>query len=132
MSSERRRYRRYDVEGLAGTLAGRERQPFEVLTLSHGGLLVTMGFEPPLGQVVDVEIPLDGMERGAVFHGPGRVVFIGEDNAAGRGHRYRVGIGLDGVSAEDGALLDRYIQEALENRAAQQSRRSRRRDTEID
>jgi len=131
MSSERRRYRRYEVENLSGTLAGRERQPFEVLTLSHGGLLVTMSFEPPLGQAVDVEIPM----AGAVFHGPGRVVFIGEDNAAGRGHRYRVGIGLDGLSAEDGALLDRYIHEALEatpSTAAQPSRRSRRKDTEID
>ena len=47
MTQERRRYRRYEVEGLAGTLAGRERRPFEVLTLSRGGLLVTMGVEPP-------------------------------------------------------------------------------------
>ena len=127
MSQERRRYRRFEVDGLAGTLAGRERQPFEVLTLSRGGLLVTMGFEPPLGQVIDVEVPLDG----AVFHGPGRVVFIGEDNAAARGHRYRGGIGLAELSAEDGALLERYIGEVLEPRAGRKTRRSRK-DTEID
>jgi PilZ domain len=114
MNEERRRYRRYEVEGLRGTLAGRERHPFQVLTLSRGGLLVTMGFEPPLGQVFDLEILL-GPE---VFHAPGRTVFVGEDKTAPRERRYRVGFGLEGESPEDGAILDRFLREQLEPQAA--------------
>jgi hypothetical protein len=114
MSEERRRHRRYEVEGVSGTLAGRERHPFEVLTLSRGGLLVTTGFEPPLGQVLDLEIPL-GRD---LYRSPGRVVFIGEDKYAARDRRYRVGIALESATAEDGALLDRYIREELEPRSA--------------
>lgn len=126
MSEERRRHRRYEVAGLQGTLAGRERHGFEVLTLSRGGLLITTAYEPPLGQTVDLEMPL-GPE---VFRAPGRVVFIGEDNAAGRERRYRVGIGLNGESAADGALLDRFIRDELEPKAARYFRRKR--ETEDD
>ena len=105
MSEERRRYRRYEVEGVRGTLAGRESHPFAVLTLSRGGMLVTMSFEPPLGQVFDLTVPL----AGEVFHAPGRVVFVVEDRTAARDRRYRVGIAFAGESAEDGALLDRFL-----------------------
>jgi PilZ domain len=126
MSEERRRHRRYEVQDLHGTLTGRERHGFEVLTLSRGGLLVTTAYEPPLGQTVDLELPL-GPE---VFRAPGRVVFIGEDNAAGRERRYRVGIGLDGDSAGDRTVLDRFIRDELEPQAA--SYFQRKRDTEDD
>jgi hypothetical protein len=126
MNEERRRHRRYEVEGLRGTLAGRERHPFEVLTLSRGGLLVTMGFEPPLGQIFDLEIPL-GPE---VFRAHGRIVFVGEDKTAPRERRYRVGIGLEGESSEDGALLDRFLGEQLDTRAAAPTPRSHNSDME--
>jgi len=124
MSEDRRRHHRHEVEGVRGTLSGRERHPFDVLTLSRGGLLVTMGYEPPLGQVFDLEIPLGR----AVFRSPGRVVFVGEDKTAARDRRYRVGIGLDGVGDEGGegdAVLDRFIREELEPRANAKKRRKR-------
>lgn len=121
MNEDRRRHHRHEVEGVRGTLSGRERHPFDVLTLSRGGLLVTMGYEPPLGQVFDLEIPL-GRE---VFSSPGRIVFVGEDKTAARDRRYRVGIGLDGELGEGGAVLDRYIREELEPRARAKKRRDR-------
>ena len=108
-ADDRRRFRRFEPQGLGGTLAGRQSHPFTVITLSRGGLLVTMGFEPPLGQVFDLEIPL-GEE---LFRSPTKVVFIGEDKAASRDCRYRVGLALAESSA-DSAILDRFIRERLE------------------
>ena len=106
---ERRRHRRYEVEGLTGTIA--ERHPFVVLLVSRGGLLVTTGHELPLGQVFDLEVPL----RDAVFRSAARVVFVGEDNQAPRDRRYRVGVAFAVESDADAALLDGFITRELEH-----------------
>jgi hypothetical protein len=112
---ERRRHRRYEVRGLAGTLAGRHR--FAVLTVSRGGVLATSSFEPPVGHVFDVELPL-GSET---FRSSARIVFVGEDRGAPRSHRYRFGLAFTVESEEDAALLDRFIRRELEAAAETES-----------
>ena len=54
--NERRRHQRFEVSGMQATLA--ERHACDVLLLSRGGMLLTTGFEPPLGQVLDLAMPL--------------------------------------------------------------------------
>ncbi|HXO21298.1 MAG TPA: PilZ domain-containing protein [Thermoanaerobaculia bacterium] len=106
---ERRRHRRYEVEGLSGKIA--DRHDFDILLLSRGGLLLTTGFEPPLGQVVDLEVPLPG----GVFRSASRVVFVGEDSGAPRGRRYRVGVAFAVESDADAAILDGFITREIEH-----------------
>jgi len=112
---ERRRHHRFEVKGLTGTLAG--RHPFTVVTLSRGGLLATAGFEPPVGQVFDVEIPLE--EK--TFHSSARVAYTGEDRGAPRPRRYRFGLAFTVESEEDARLLDEFIRERLEITAETES-----------
>lgn len=105
---ERRRHQRYEVSGIQATLA--ERHPCDVVLLSRGGLLLTTGFEPPLGRVLDLAMPL-GPE---VFRSAARVVFVGEDRSAPRTQRYRVGVAFAIESEDDAALLDRYLRNEIE------------------
>ena len=105
---ERRRHHRHEVRGLVGTLAG--RHPFTVITLSRGGILATAAFEPPLGHVLDLAMPI-GPE---VFRSAARVVFVGEDRSAPRTQRYRVGVAFAVESDTDADLLDRYIRDEIE------------------
>ena len=105
---ERRRHHRYEVRGLAGKLA--DRHPFAVVTVSRGGILATASFEPPVGHVFDVELPL-GRE---VFRSSARVVYTGEDRAAPKSQRYRFGLAFTVESEEDAALLDQFIRRELE------------------
>lgn len=109
MDEDRRRHPRYEVENIPGTLAGRERHDFRVLMLSRGGVLGTTRWEPPLGQVLDLEIPLGTR----IFRAPARVVFVGEDQSAEvpRHRRFRVGLALNGLTTEDGDILDTFIRE---------------------
>jgi len=112
---ERRRHRRYEVRGLAGTLAG--RHPFAVLTLSRGGVLAASAFEPPVGHVFDVELSL----AGELFRSSARIVFAGEDRGAPRSHRYRFGLAFTVESEEDALLLDGFIRRELEATAETES-----------
>jgi hypothetical protein len=112
---ERRRHHRYEVSGMCATLA--ERHPCDVLLLSRGGLLLTTAFEPPLGQVFDVAVPI-GED---VFRSAARIVFVGEDRGAPRSQRYRVGVAFTVESEVDAALLDRYIRDEIEPTAAGRS-----------
>jgi hypothetical protein len=109
---ERRRHHRYEVSGINATIA--EQHPCDVLLLSRGGMLFTTGFEPPLGQVFDVAMPLGG----DVFRSAARIVFVGEDRGAPRAHRFRVGVAFTVESAADAALLDRYIRDEIESAAS--------------
>jgi PilZ domain len=106
--NERRRHHRYEVSGIQATLA--ERHPCDVLLLSRGGMLLTTGFEPPLGHVLDLAMPI-GPE---VFRSAARVVFVGEDRSAPRTQRYRVGVAFAIESDTDADLLDRYIRNEIE------------------
>jgi hypothetical protein len=105
---ERRRHHRYEVSGIRATLA--EHHPCDVVLLSRGGLLMTTGFEPPLGHVFDLAMPI-GPE---VFRSAARIVFVGEDRGAPRTQRYRVGVAFTVESETDAALLDRYIRDEIE------------------
>jgi hypothetical protein len=98
--------------GLRATLA--ERHGCDVLLLSRGGMLLTTGFEPPLGQVLDVAMPL-GTD---VFRSAARIVFVGEDRGAPHARRYRVGLAFTVESETDAALLDRYIRDEVEPTAS--------------
>jgi hypothetical protein len=110
MDEDRRRHPRYEVENIQGTLAGRERHDLRVLVLSRGGVLGTTSLEPPLGQVLDLEIPLGGR----TFRAPAKVVFVGDDRAeVPRHRRFRVGLALNGLTAEDGEILDTFIRELI-------------------
>jgi hypothetical protein len=110
--NERRRHQRYEVSGIQATLA--ERHPCDVLLLSRGGMLLTTAFEPPLGHLFDLAMPL-GPE---VFRSAARVVFVGEDRSAPRDQRYRVGIAFAIESDADADLLDRYIRDEVEPSAS--------------
>jgi PilZ domain len=112
---DRRRHHRYEVRGLVGTLAG--RHPFTVVTLSRGGILATAAFEPPVGHVFDVLVPL-GDET---FRSSARVVYSGEDRSAPRGQRYRFGLAFTVESEEDAEILDRFIRKRLETQAETES-----------
>ncbi len=112
---ERRRHHRYEVSGIRATLA--EQHPCDVLLLSRGGMLLTTGFEPPLGQVFDVAMPI-GRD---VFRSAARIVFVGEDRGAPRTQRYRVGVAFAVESDADAALLDRYIRDEIEPTATGRS-----------
>ena len=112
---ERRRHHRYEVRGLTGTLAG--RHPFAVLTLSRGGVLAAASFEPPVGHVFDVELPL---ER-ETFRSSVRVAFVGEDRGAPRTRRYRFGLAFTVESEEDARILDGFIRRELEAQAETES-----------
>lgn len=111
MDEERRRHPRYEVENICGVLAGRDRHDLDVVMLSRSGLLVTMDWEPPLGQVFDVEIPFG--QR--TFRAPVKVVFVGEDQVrrVPRHRRFRVGLALNGLTHEDGEILDTSIRELI-------------------
>ena len=108
---ERRRHHRHEVRGLVGTLAG--RHPFTVITLSRGGILATAAFEPPVGHVFDIHVPLGGK----LFQSSARVVYAGEDRSAPRGERYRFGLAFTVESDDDAELLDRFIRQELEANA---------------
>jgi len=108
---ERRRHHRYEVSGIQATLA--ERHSCDVVLLSRGGMLMTTGFEPPLGHVFDVAMPI-GPE---VFRSAARIVFVGEDRGAPRTRRFRVGLAFTVESEADAALLDRFIREEVEPEA---------------
>jgi len=94
-----------------------ERHPCAVLLLSRGGMLLTTAFEPPLGQVLDVAVPIGG----DVFRSAARIVFVGEDRGAPHSQRYRVGVAFTVESETDAALLDRYICDEIEPTAAGRS-----------
>jgi hypothetical protein len=106
--NERRRHQRFEVSGIQATLA--ERHACAVLLLSRGGMLLTTGFEPPLGHLLDLAMPL-GPE---VFRSAARVVFVGEDRSAPRTSRYRVGVAFAIESDADADLLDRYLRTEVE------------------
>jgi PilZ domain len=112
---ERRRHRRFEVKGLIGTLAG--RHGFTVLTISRGGMLAASSFEPPVGHVFDVDLPL----AAEVFRSSARVVFVGEDRGAPRSHRYRFGLAFTVESEEDSRILDGFIRRELEARIETES-----------
>ena len=109
MDEDRRKHPRYEVGNIQGTLAGRERHDIRVLVLSRGGVLGTTSWEPPLGQVLDLELPL----AGRTIRAPVKVVFVGEDKSAEvpRHRRFRVGLALNGITPEDGEILDTFIRE---------------------
>jgi hypothetical protein len=107
---ERRRHRRYEVEGLSGRLAN--RHPFEVLKLSLGGMLVKVrqDQEPQLGALTEVELTLDG----ASLRCQGRVVFVGPDLDEGSGHDlFRVGLAFVTPPAEARRRLQQFIASEL-------------------
>lgn len=103
MAEERRRYPRYHVKELRGTLDGRHR--FLVLQLSRTGMLAAAGLEPALGQRLEIEIAL----KEAPFRAVGRVLFVGEDNRAPSNQRFRIGLEFADLAADNERTLTGFI-----------------------
>jgi c-di-GMP-binding flagellar brake protein YcgR len=109
-SQERRRYRRYEVAEMAGRLGG--IHPFEALKVSLGGLLVKVrrDREPPLDELTEVELDLDG----APLRGQARVVFVGPDLEDRPDHDlFRVGLAFVSISEQAKRRLQEFITREL-------------------
>lgn len=111
-SRDRRRYPRHEVRGLHAVLGGRHR--CEVVRLSRGGMLVSARTEHPLHSSVEVRLHL----KGSVFRSAARVAFVGPDTySPGTGH-VRLGLEFLAPSEASCQLLERFIQDEIEGRAA--------------
>ncbi len=106
---ERRRFPRYQIAGVRGRAI--LRHDFVVLQLSRGGMLVASDFEPKLGQPIDLDLTLGGQ----TFNPHGKVVFVGEDRRAPAARRYRVGVAFADLLESDQALIEGYIEQAVES-----------------
>lgn len=109
---DRRRYPRYDVRGLSGTLDG--FRVFEALRLSLGGMLVRLPAELALEQRVRVEMTLGG----EAFRALARVVFVGPDLEASPLRRDHFRVGLEFLPPSPGGrdyrgALARFIETQL-------------------
>ena len=106
MSDDRRRYPRYSAEGLHGRLDG--HSAFEVVKISLGGMLITLGEEVGLDVIVPIALDL-GHER---FRAEARVVFVGPDTSRESG--YRVGLAFETPPPGEQLRLERYLRREYE------------------
>lgn len=103
MYSNRRRFPRYEIEGLSGSLEG---QPCDLVLLGLGGLLATSRYEPQLEGMIHLEFRLDGDET---FRSAARVAFIGPDMRDDARGLNRIGLEFLAVPKRSQRALERFL-----------------------
>ena len=103
MYSNRRRFPRYEIEGLSGSIEG---QPCDLVLLGMGGLLATSRLEPQLERTIHLEFALDG---GEVFRTAARVAFIGPDMRSEARGQNRIGVEFMAVPTKSRRALERFL-----------------------
>jgi c-di-GMP-binding flagellar brake protein YcgR len=101
--SNRRRFPRYEMQGLSGSIEG---QPCDLVLLGMGGLLATGRIEPQLERTIHLEFPLDG---GEVFRSAARVAFIGPDMRSEARGCNRIGVEFMAVPTRSRRALERFL-----------------------
>src|SRR5437016_1577817 len=103
MYSNRRRFPRYEIQGLSGSIEG---HPCDLVLLGMGGLLATSRLEPALERTIHLEFPLDA---GEVFRSTARVAFIGPDMRSEARGCNRIGVEFMAVPTKSRRALERFL-----------------------